>query len=173
MNFKQLEHEHVAQSCERMKMMLRNCPTHGLNLCMIIQKFYAGLNFVSRNLLDSVTGGTFMEITLGEATKLLDNIMANYSQWHTERAPTSKKVNSVEEISTLSEKVDALMKLVANKNAPIDLNDVPLSTLIEKNSDAVDVNFISRNNFNSNVYRGNFNHRPFPRNSYGNPFYNI
>ena len=32
MNFKQLEHEHVAQSCERMKLMLRNCPTHGLNL---------------------------------------------------------------------------------------------------------------------------------------------
>ena len=62
-----------------------------------------------------------MGITLGEATKLLDNIMANYSQWHTERAPTSKKVNSVEEINSLSEKVDALMKLVANKGAPIDL----------------------------------------------------
>ena len=46
---------------------------------MIIQKFYAGLNFASRNLLDSAAGGTFMEITLGEATKLLDNIMANYS----------------------------------------------------------------------------------------------
>ena len=41
--------------------------------------FYAGLNFASRNLLDSAAGGTFMEITLGEATKLLDNIMANYS----------------------------------------------------------------------------------------------
>ena len=80
-----------------------------------------------------------MEITLGESTKLLDNIMENYSQWHTERAPTSKKVNSVEEINSLSEKVDALMKLVANKNAPIDFYDVPLSTLIEKNSDAIDV----------------------------------
>ena len=34
--------------------------------------------------------------------------MANYSQWHTERAPTSKKVNPVEEISTLNEKVDDL-----------------------------------------------------------------
>ena len=110
MNFKQLEHEHVAQSWERMKLMLRNCPTHGLNLWMIIQIFYAGLNFVSRNLLDSAAGGTFMEITLGEATKLLDNIMANYSQWHTERAPTSKKFNSTEETSTLSEKVDALIK---------------------------------------------------------------
>ena len=90
MNFKQLDHEHVAQSCERMKLMIRNCPTHGLNLWMIIQKFYAGLNFASRNLLDSAAGGTFMEITLGEATNLLDNIMANYSQWHTERS-TSKK----------------------------------------------------------------------------------
>ena len=55
-----------------------------LNLWMIIQNFYAGLNFASRNLLDSAAGGTFMEITLGEATKLLDTIMVNYSQWHTE-----------------------------------------------------------------------------------------
>ena len=76
-----------------------------------------------------------METTLGEATKLLDNIKENYPEWHTERAPTSKKVNSVEKISSLSEKVDALMKLVANKSAPIDLNDVPLSTFIEQNSD--------------------------------------
>ena len=59
--------------------MIRNCPTHGLSLWMIIQKVYAGLNFASRNLLDSATGGTFMEITLGEATKLRDNIMATYS----------------------------------------------------------------------------------------------
>src|SRR5215216_7946321 len=139
---------------------------------MIIQKNYAGLNFVSRNLLDSAAGVTFMEITLGEATKLLDNIMANYSQWHTKRAPTSKKVNSVEEISSLSEKVDALMKLVASKSAPIDFNDMPLSTLIEQNSDAIDVNFISRNNFSKIAYRGNFNPRPFPSNSYGNKSYN-
>ena len=70
---------------------------------MIIQIFYAGLNFVSRNILDFAVAGSFMEITFGEANKFHDNIMANYSQWHTKRAPTSKKVNSVEEISTLSE----------------------------------------------------------------------
>ena len=105
--------------------------------------------------------------------------MANYSQWHTERAPTSKKINSVEEISTLSEKLDSLMKLVANKNAPIDLNDAPFSTLIDQNSDVVDVNFVSRNNFNNNAYTGNFNPRHFLGNSsnnygnsYGNPSYN-
>ena len=64
MNFKQVDHEHVAQSWERMKLMIHNCPTHGLNLWMIIQKIYAGLNFASRNPLDSAAGGTFMEITL-------------------------------------------------------------------------------------------------------------
>ena len=39
MNFKQLDHEHVAPAWERMKLMIRNCPTHGLNLWMIIQIF--------------------------------------------------------------------------------------------------------------------------------------
>jgi hypothetical protein len=104
MNFKQLDKEPAAQSWERIKLMIKNCPTHGLSLWMIIQNFYVGLNFVSRNLLDSAAGGTFMGITLGEATKLLDNMMTNYSQWHTERAPTGKKVNSVEEVSTLNVK---------------------------------------------------------------------
>ena len=96
MNFKQYDNEHVAQAWERMKGMVKNCPTHGLTTWMIIQTFYAGLNFSSRNLLDSAAGGTFMSITLGAATKLLDEMMVNYSQWHTERAPTCKKVNSVE-----------------------------------------------------------------------------
>jgi hypothetical protein len=63
-----------------MKSFIKNCPTHGLTTWMIIQTFYAGLNFSSRNLLDSATGGTFMSITLGTATKLLDNMMINYSE---------------------------------------------------------------------------------------------
>ena len=74
MNFKQLDHEHVTQAWERVKLRKRNCPTHGLNLWMIVQDFYAGLNFASSNHFDSAAGGTFMEITLGEATKLLDNL---------------------------------------------------------------------------------------------------
>jgi hypothetical protein len=87
MKFKQLDSEHVAPAWERMKSLVKNFPTHGLTAWMIIQTFYAGLNFSSRNLLDSAAGDTFMTITLGAATKLLDNIMVNYSEWHTERAP--------------------------------------------------------------------------------------
>ena len=75
------------------------------------------MNFASRNLLDSVVGGTFMEITLGEATKLPDNIMVNYSLWHTKRSSTSKKVHAIEEINVSSGNMDELMKLFAIKSA--------------------------------------------------------
>ena len=103
-----------------------------------------------------------MEITLGEATKVLYNIMVNSSQWHTERS-TSKKVHAIEEINVLSGKMDELMKLFANKNASSDPNDMPLSALIENNNESMDVNFVGRNNFGNNAYRGNFNSRQFPR----------
>ena len=115
-----------------------------------------------------------MEITLGDATKLLDNIMANYSQWHTERS-SSKKVHAIEEINVLSGKMDELMKLFATRNTPLDPNDMPFSTLIENNNESMDVNFVGRNNFVNNAYRGNFHSRPFPNNSsnnYGNSYNN-
>src|SRR3954468_5532351 len=117
---------------------------------------------------DSATGGTFMSTPLGASTKLLDEMMLNYSQWHTERSPTGKKVNSVEEISSLNEKVDLIISLLT-KQAPIDPQDVPLNSLVAQ--EQVDVNLISRKNFNNNAYMSNFgsnNPRPFRSNNYGN-----
>src|SRR3954468_15832402 len=108
MKFKQLDNEHVAQAWERMKFLVKNCTTHGLTTWMIIQTFYARLNFSSRNLLDSAAGGTFMCLTLVAATRLLDNMRVNYSEWHVERAPHGKKVNSIEDTSALSEKIDVI-----------------------------------------------------------------
>ena len=67
------------------------------------------------------------------------------------------------------------MKLFASKNASIDPSDMPLSSLIENNNESMYVNFVGRNNFGNNTYRGNFNPRPFPSNSsnnYGNSYNN-
>jgi hypothetical protein len=41
MKFRQFYIEHVAQAWERMKSLIKNCPTHGLTTWMIIQTFYA------------------------------------------------------------------------------------------------------------------------------------
>ena len=167
MKFRQYDNEHVDQAWERIKSLVKNCPTHGLTTWMIIQTFYAGLNFSSRNLLDSAAGGTFMSLTLGAATKLLDNMMTNYSEWHTERAPQGKKVNSVEETSALNDKIDTIMSMLVNGKAHVDPSNIPLSSLVAQ-EEHVDVNFIKSNNFNNNAYRSNFgnnNYMPYPSNS--------
>ncbi|KAK1684077.1 hypothetical protein QYE76_044925 [Lolium multiflorum] len=122
-------------------------------------------------------GGTFMSITLGAATKLLDDMMINYSEWHTERTPQGKKVNSVEETSSLGDKIDAIMSMLANGRSHIDPNNVPLASLVAQEEN-VDVNFIKSNNFNNNAYRNNYgnnNYRPYPSNNgngYGNSYGN-
>src|SRR3954463_10845808 len=178
MKFKQLDNEHVAPAWERMKSLVKNCPTHGLTAWMIIRTFYAGLNFSSRNMLDSAVGGTFMGLTLCAATRLFDNMMVNYSEWHVERAPHGKKVNSVEDTSALSEKIDVIMAMLVNGKAPLDPNSVPLASLVAQ-EEQVDVNFNRNNNFNNNAYCNNFgsnnNYRPYPPNngnSYGSSYNN-
>src|SRR4051794_11544642 len=160
-----------------MKSLVKNCPTHGLTTWMIIQTFYAGLNFSSRNLLDSAARGTFMSLTLGAATKLLDNMMINYSEWHTERTPQGKKVNSVEETSSLNDKMYAIISMLGSGKTQVDPNNIPLASLVAQ-EEHVDVNFIRNNNFNNNAYRNNFgsnNYRPYPSNnsnSYGSSYNN-
>ena len=106
------------------------------------------------------------------------DMMINYSEWHTERAPTGKKVNSDEEISSLSDKVDTIMSMLSNGQVHVDTNNVLLASLVAQ-EEHVDVNFIkNNNNFNNNAYRNNFgnsNYRPYPANSgngYGNSYNN-
>src|SRR4051795_5028867 len=93
----------------------------------------------------------FYDNYFGVATKLLDNMMVNYSEWHTERAPQGKKVNSVEETSSLSDKIDTIMSMLVNGKAHVDPNNVPLASLVAQEEN-VDMNFIKSNNFNSNTY---------------------
>ena len=54
------------------------------------------------------------------------------------------------------------MNLATNKNAHVDPSEMPFCTFIEQNYNDIDVNLISRNNFNNNAYKGNFNARPYP-----------
>jgi hypothetical protein len=114
-----------------------------------------------------------MSITLGAETKLLDNMIVNYS----ERAPQGKKVNYVEETSSLNDKIDTIMAILLNYRAHVDSSNVPLASLVAQ-EEHVDVNFIRNNNFNNSAYRNNFssnNYRPYLStngygygNSYGN-----
>lgn len=47
--------------------------------------------------------------------KLLDSMMEKYAQRHTERAPTTKNVNSIEEVGSLNDKNNMLMSTLSLK----------------------------------------------------------
>ncbi|KAK1604299.1 hypothetical protein QYE76_027972 [Lolium multiflorum] len=170
------KHRHILETTRAM-MIASSLPPH----------FWAEAVATSTYLINiqpsaalQAAGGTFMSITLGAATKLLDDMMVNYSEWHTERAPQGKKVNSVEETSSLSDKIDVIMSMLVNGRSNVDPNNVPLASLVAQEEN-VDVNFIKNNNFNNNAYRNNSgnNYRPYPSangngygNSYGNSYNN-
>ena len=86
-----------------------------------------------------------MSITLGAATNLHDDMMINYSEWHTERTPQGKKVNNVEETSSLSDKIDVIMSMLVNGKSHVDTNNVPLASFVAQ-EEHVDVNFTKNNN---------------------------
>ena len=132
--------------------MLRTCPSHGVNEWTILHSFYNFLNYMSRNILDSSAGGAFMSKTIIEAQYILESILQNYSQWHTDRAPNpSNKVNSIEKTNDLSSKMDTILALLNKPN----VENVPLQELVGNNSENIDVNFIrnyGNNGFGSNNY---------------------
>jgi hypothetical protein len=95
--------------------------------------------------------------------------MQNFSQWHTERAPSSsRKINSVQEVDYLTARVDAIYSYISKQN----VDNVPLQYLVEDNSKNIDINYIR--NFGNNGYNNNYNNKyarlPYA-NNYGNrPF---
>jgi hypothetical protein len=105
-------------------------------------------------------------------------MMVNFSEWHTKRAPQGKKVNSVEETSSLRDRIDAIILMLSNDRAHVDPNNIPLASLVVQEGH-VDVKFIRNNNFNNSAYRNNFasnNYRLYPStngNGYGNSYGNF
>jgi hypothetical protein len=71
--------EHVATVWERIKNMLRTCPSHGVNEWAILLSFYNGLNIMSRSMIDSAAGGAFMGKTVPEAKAILESMLHIHS----------------------------------------------------------------------------------------------
>ena len=65
--FRQEEREPLALALERMKEYIRNCPSHGMEDWLILHLFYNALNSVSKSILDTAAGGTFMGKKITEA----------------------------------------------------------------------------------------------------------
>jgi hypothetical protein len=116
-------------------------------------------------MLDSAAGGAFMTKTVNKAKAILENMLQNFSQWHTERASSSsRKINSVEEVDSLTAEVDAIYSYISKQN----VDNIPLQDLVENNPENIDINYIR--NFGNNGYNNNYNNQyvkpPYVPNKY-------
>jgi hypothetical protein len=94
--FRQEEREPLALAWERMKESVRSCPNLGMEEWLIIHLFYNSLHPLSKSMLDTASGGTFMGKQVEVVTEILDDMQDNHAQWHVERS-SSRKVISINE----------------------------------------------------------------------------
>jgi hypothetical protein len=66
---------------------------------------------------------------------------------------SSRKINSVEEVDSLTAKVDVIYSYISKQNA----DNVLLQDIVENNSKNIDINYIRK--FGNNGYNNNYNNQ--------------
>ena len=140
-----------------MKEAVRSYPNHGMEEWLVLHLFYNALNPMSKSMLDTAAGGTFMGKEIALATKLLNDMQDNHSQWHIERS-SCKKVNSITEANNevLTAKVDELICMIKGNEG----NAI-------SNSQIEEIDFIARNSNYPAWPNKNYNgfQKPYPSNA--------
>ncbi|XP_071695648.1 uncharacterized protein [Rutidosis leptorrhynchoides] len=95
--FTQWGDETLYDAWVRFKKILRACPPHDLTKKEYINKFYRGNNALTKQYLDSSSGGVFMYKSPNAAETLLEDISVNTYEWApSPRDLTRKSVAQVE-----------------------------------------------------------------------------
>lgn len=79
-SFKQLEGESFYELWERFKGLIRKCPHHGLTNWLIVQTFYIGLVYATKQNTNATTVGTLMGKLAEEAQNLVEEMTINSYQ---------------------------------------------------------------------------------------------
>ncbi|GJX80291.1 reverse transcriptase domain-containing protein [Tanacetum coccineum] len=114
MKFEQKPHESLFEAWERDKLSIDRCPHHNMLLVKIVM-FYNGLTLSHRDTINAAAGGTFMQKTLEECYKLIENMTAHHNHWDTSATQdeTSRNISS----TTTTESPEVVRQLeMMNKN---------------------------------------------------------
>lgn len=153
--FRQEDREPLALAWERIKEAAINCPSHGMEDWLILHLFYNALNPMSKSMLDTAEGGTFMSKPVELARRLLDDMQSNHAQWHVDRS-SLRKVNAITEGNNkeLTSKVDELLQILKGKETT-QVNAIT-------NTKVKEIDFVERNSYNHAWKKQNYGSN-FPR----------
>nr|AAX95263.1 Transposable element protein, putative [Oryza sativa Japonica Group]AAX95932.1 Transposable element protein, putative [Oryza sativa Japonica Group]ABA93388.1 Zinc knuckle family protein [Oryza sativa Japonica Group] len=109
-SFQQTRDQSISEAWERLQEYMAACPHHGMDDWLILQNFYNGLTPMSRDHLDTASGGAFFSKTVRGAINLIEKIVSNMS-WSEEGVQTRQRgMHTVKETEMLVAKLDLLMK---------------------------------------------------------------
>ncbi|XP_061348312.1 uncharacterized protein LOC133293728, partial [Gastrolobium bilobum] len=133
-NFMQKDGETLVDVWERFKILLKQCPNHGLPCWAVLQTLYNNLNTQNRALANSPANGMFMFTSFNQAYELLEQMTRNYAQWPEERNQSRRVagLHEVDPVTAFSAKFDALSTLVRTQGQAIEVRlsqpQVPIPT---------------------------------------------
>ena len=76
-NFQQQKGETILEAWEHFQEYISECPHHGIEDGLLMQGFYNGLIWRTREQLDTTAEGSFMSLTLGKVECLMKKIAKN------------------------------------------------------------------------------------------------
>jgi hypothetical protein len=116
-SFTQDEDEKFSECWARFKDLLIKCPPHGYEKWRLVQFFYQGLSQPNRSMIESMNGGTFLNLTGDLAYKALDKLADNSQQWDftscqdkSARNPKRGGILELKGETELAQRMDAIVK---------------------------------------------------------------
>ncbi|XP_049364030.1 uncharacterized protein LOC125828738 [Solanum verrucosum] len=82
-SFKRLEGEPLHETWLRFKILVLQCPTHGLPDNILLQYFYRSLESVNKGITDQLSPGGLMQQPYAVAAQLLDGMTTINREWYT------------------------------------------------------------------------------------------
>ncbi|XP_058741085.1 uncharacterized protein LOC131613431 [Vicia villosa] len=119
-SFRQGEEESLFEAWERFKELLRQCPQHGIPICVQLETLYNGLVPFSTNMIDASSEGALLSKSYEEGYQLIESITTNTYQWPVTRAnaSTAQKrptgVHEVTETTALAAQVAQIHQMMKN-----------------------------------------------------------
>jgi hypothetical protein len=104
--------ESIPEAWEYFQDYISECPYHGMEDWLLMQTFYHGLTTSAHENIDAAVGGSFLSLTIHEATTLVEKIASNQG-WNEERTQPRKRggMHQIKEVNMLSTKMDLHMKM--------------------------------------------------------------
>ncbi|PHT27627.1 hypothetical protein CQW23_32770 [Capsicum baccatum] len=94
-NFRQLPTEALHETWERFKTKLMRCPNHHMTNVHLMEILYRSLNLITKPVVDNAAGGSFMDLTFGQASNMLDRITKQSKAWHTRDSEVASPTLSI------------------------------------------------------------------------------